>query len=187
VLNYSTKREYVPMRTWEYKLYRAYDRSFYGVIDFFEMLYKRLKLTLQRFLPKYEYFIDYATNTVKKRIAGGTGSKMGTYQFMNGKIVKVAGYIPALKESLPWSEVNAGYYDEELGAHIENKDHYRRLMKEKGLVAMSHEDTRYQPRAEIRRKKAWEQMQAKNAKRDRERFQATVSRVEAEIGRLDSW
>lgn len=93
---------------------------------------KSIKARIRAFIDsRIEYYLDFETGTVKVRRSTG---RAGSYKWMHGKMVKVSSIADVKVDLIPWSEVNAGYYDEELGTRIFSKDQYRQEMKKAGLV-----------------------------------------------------
>lgn len=90
-------------------------------------LIEPLRATLR---ANFEYYRD---DEGKIRLRRSTG-RSGVYSYIDGKLVKTRDFSTDKFDLIPWKETNAGYYDEELGTHIESKDHYRREMKAAGLV-----------------------------------------------------
>lgn len=125
----------VIMRRWEAVIYRVIDRTITAFTDLFSLPrgpYIKVKEALMRL---FEFYLA-EDGSVRLRCNSG---KQGVYKFLDGKLVKISGNAEMTLDNysiLPWKECNAGYYDEELGAHVESKQHYRRLMKEKGLIAL---------------------------------------------------
>jgi hypothetical protein len=86
-----------------------------------------------QFLPKYEYYLDYETGVVKRR---RMTSKMGSYKYIDGKIVKTSGNANFTYDPftfMGWTEQMTGTYDEALG-YIGGKEDYRNKMKAKGWI-----------------------------------------------------
>lgn len=157
----------VVMRRWEASLYRAIDRVF----DVPAQLAFRLRVywvkAKEAVMRRFEYYIDNEGN-VKLRLK--TGAK-GSYIRIDGRLVKVSGEPVATLDNysiIPWQEANNGYYDEELGAHVESKQHYRQLMKQNGLIPV--EADRYGGSREYKREKILSEKREQSKKESEKAF-----------------
>ena len=99
----------------------------------------------------------------------------GIWKYIDGKLVKVSDEIPSLLPILPWKEANNGYYDEELGTHVDSKQHYRALMKAQGLVP--YEKNTYGKSQAQRKKEIIENSAKKNKSKLKKVFNDTLAKV----------
>lgn len=136
------RQETILMRGWEITIYRVYDRIIQGVMNVVHWPrtpYIKLKEAIMR---QFEYYQD-DEGMVKIRRKTGAG---GVYNYIEGKLVKMSDEVEVstirdLGFAVPLRPSDAGYYDEELGMHIDSKKQYREEMKAQGLIPT--ESTRY--------------------------------------------
>lgn len=146
------------MRKWEIAIYRVYDRIIDTLGDLLYRprgVYKRIQ---EAFMRNFEY---YLSSDGKIKIRRSTGSQ-GIYAYINKKLVKIAQGTTVVIDDMSligWKECDSGKFDEDLGVPVESKQHYKQLMKEKGLVPL--EPSKYCGSSEYRRKKLAEFKTAK--------------------------
>lgn len=150
----------VPMRGWEAILYRVYNNIMQGLYDLFCWPRQHIVKAKEHIMRQFEYYLD---DGGRVRIRRNTG-KQGIYKLIEGKVVKVSSNVATVEDMMiiPWKEANAGYYDEELGTHIESKKQYRQLMKKKKLIPL--ESTKYCGSRQYRKQKAEEARSAEARK-----------------------
>lgn len=154
-----SKADSVLMRPWEAVIYRAYDWLIAAVLNIpqpFRKVWVRIKEAIER---RFEYYMA-ADGTIKLRRSTGAS---GVYIRSQGKLIKLYGTSAKGIDDMSiigWQEVKSGQYDEDLGTVVESKQHYKRLMKDKGLVPL--EPSQYCGSSEYRRKKLAEYNRAKS-------------------------
>jgi hypothetical protein len=104
--------------------------------------YRKIKEAVRvKFFRTFEWYLDHKTGEVK---LGVRKTMTGSYKTIDGKDVKVSDHSNSVIDVysfMPWSEVNAGKVDPELGVVIKSKDDYRREMKRQHLIP--YEKNRY--------------------------------------------
>lgn len=160
------RRDSVIMRGWEAALYRAYDGLLQAIVGAFLWPRQYIVKVKEAVMRQFEYYLD---DRGEIRIRRNTG-KQGVYQMIEGRMVKVSEGVSAIDDLsiIPWKECNAGYYDAELGAHIESKKQYRQMMKKEGLVPL--ESARYCGSRQYRMKKAIDERRAEARKASEKGF-----------------
>lgn len=153
-----SRRDSVIMRGWEAVLYRAYDGLLQAFVDAFTWPRQYIVKAREAVMRQFEYYLD---DRGEIRIRRNTG-RQGVYQMIEGKMVKVSDGVSAILSIIPWKECNAGYYDAELGTHIESKKQYRQMMKKEGLVPL--EANRYGGSQSYRKEKLRKEERAKGRK-----------------------
>jgi hypothetical protein len=147
------RQDMVVMRGWEAAVYRAYD-GFLNVLA--GVLYHSPRQYFvkvkEAVLRRFEYYQN-DEGQIKLRFYTG---KQGVYKLIEGKMVKVSEGVGTVDNLsiIPWKEANAGYYDEELGMHIDSKQQYRARMKAEGLIPL--EPIKYCGSKNYRKQKAQE-------------------------------
>jgi hypothetical protein len=155
-----SRHDSVVMRGWEAAIYRAYDGLLYSLVKLLTAPRQYFVKAKEAIMRQFEYYLDDAGQV---RIRRNTG-KRGVYQQIEGKMVKVSGEATGIDDFsiIPWKEANAGYYDQELGVHVDSKQQYRRLMKQEKLIPI--EATRYCGSRAYRKQKAAEARSARTSK-----------------------
>ena len=174
----------VIMRRWEARVFRGYCRLTSIPSNFWHWHIRRLYVKVKEFCVKqwhlrYEYYQD---NNGKIKVRRNTGWG-GTFKRIDGKEVKVGQSRMVLDDysMMAFPECNYGFFDEDLGANIKSRGHYRELMKEKGLSPL--ESTTYSGSPEYRRRKLAEE-RSRRAMPARERaFIEASKRAEVMFGR----
>lgn len=172
----------VALRPWEYAIYSAYDNLIYAVNKSFFWL-RGWIVKVREWIDSHFEFYMAEDGCIRRRRSTGSG---GVYRRINGKLVKVAHSMEVEGiddfSIIPWQECNNGSYDEELGAYVQSKDHYRQLMKEKGLRPL--ESTNYCGSASYRQAQAVKSEFEKHKKQSEKNFIEALRRTEAQYGRF---
>ncbi len=172
------------VREWEYRLYCLWDWPFSMIETLWEKLMYKTALIRHRVLSAYwKNRVYYLAADERIRIKK-VKSKQGRYVMIDKKMVMVGSDVDALDSFsfIPWKEANAGYYDEELDAHVESKQHYRRLMKAQGLIPV--EPRKYGGSQSYRKQQELKYNFEKNRKQSEKVFNEARRKAEAVYGPL---